>query len=445
MSQHRDDEPVLAQRAGTGSADRRADSPADSRGAGPGTARPRRELLAWRNAIFAIFFLSGLSLASWVARLPAIRDDVGLSTQGVGFVILAGSAASVLGLIVAPWLMARIGTRLGMAGVLVTVAVGLVFVGIGGSIAPSVPLVVIGLALFGFGNGTVDVMMNVEGAEAEREIGKTLMPLMHAFFSFGTVAGAGIAAAASALAVPVAFHLAIVALLVAGAVIVAVRFVPVREELGDDPHTDAPRVPWRQRLRESLVVWGDLRLLLIGVVVLGMSFAEGGANDWLALAVVDGHGYDATIGAAIFTVFTVSMTAARVLGGPVLDRFGRVPILRVMAGIGVVGLSLFIFSDEPWLLIVGTVLWGVGCALGFPVGMSAAADVPDRRLAASRVSAVAIIGYCAFLAGPPFLGFIGEHFGILNALLVILGLMVLAGIAAPAAREQTGPRARPKA
>lgn len=409
------------------------------------TDRTRRELIAWRNAIFTIFFLSGLSLASWVARLPAIRDDVGLSTQGVGFVILAGSAASVIGLIVAPWLMARFGTRLGMAGVLVIVAVGLILVGIGGSILPSVPLVMIGLALFGFGNGTVDVMMNVEGAEVEREIGRTLMPLMHAFFSFGTVAGAGVAVVASALGIPVAFHLAVMAVLVTGAVIIAVRFVPVREELGDDPHTDAPRPPWRRRLRESLVVWGDVRLLLIGVVMLGMSFAEGGANDWLALAVVDGHGFDATVGAAIFTVFTVSMTAARVLGGPVLDRFGRVPILQVLAAIGVVGLALFIYGDEPWMLIIGTVLWGVGCSLGFPVGMSAAADVSDRRLAASRVSAVAIIGYCAFLAGPPFLGFIGEHFGILNALLVILGLMVMAGLAAPAAREQTGPRARPKA
>jgi MFS family permease len=409
------------------------------------TERTRRDLIAWRNAIFTIFFLSGLSLASWVARLPAIRDDVGLSTQGVGFVILAGSAASVIGLIVAPWVMARFGTRLGMAGVLVIVAVGLILVGIGGSILPSVPLVMIGLALFGFGNGTVDVMMNVEGAEAEREIGRTLMPLMHAFFSFGTVAGAGVAVVASALGIPVAFHLAVMAVLVVGAVIIAVRFVPVREELGDDPHTDAPRTPWRRRLRDSLVVWADVRLLLIGVVMLGMSFAEGGANDWLALAVVDGHGFDATVGAAIFTVFTISMTAARVLGGPVLDRFGRVRILQVLAAIGVIGLALFIYGDEPWMLILGTVLWGIGCSLGFPVGMSAAADVSDRRLAASRVSAVAIIGYCAFLAGPPFLGFIGEHFGILNALLVILGLMVMAGLAAPAAREQSGPRARPKA
>ena len=404
--------------------------------------RSTRELIAWRNAVFTVFFLSGLSLASWVARIPAIRDDTALNTQGVGLVILSGSIASVLGLVAAPWLEARFGTRSGMIGVLVTVSVGLVLVGLGGSVIPSIPLVVIGLALFGFGNGAVDVMMNVEGAEAEREIGRTLMPLMHAFFSFGTVAGAGLAAVASALAVSVAVHLGVVAVLIAIGVIVAVRFVPLREELGDDVHADAPRVPWTQRLRESLAVWGDVRLLLIGVVMLGMSFAEGSANDWLALAVVDGHGYDATIGAAVFTVFTVAMTAARVLGGPVIDRFGRVPTLRILAATGVAGLALFIYATEPWMLIVGTVLWGVGCSLGFPVGMSAAADVPDRRTAAARVSAVAIIGYCAFLVGPPFLGFLGQQFGILNALLVLLFLMVMAGLAAPAASEQSGPRAR---
>ena len=404
--------------------------------------RSTRELLGWRNAIFTVFFLSGLSLASWVARIPAIRDDTALNTQGVGLVILSGSIASVVGLIAAPWLLARFGARSGMIGALVTVSAGLVLVGLGGSVLPSIPLVVIGLALFGFGNGAVDVMMNVEGAEAEREIGRTLMPLMHAFFSFGTVAGAGLAAVASALGISVAVHLGIIALLIAAGVIVAVRFVPLREELGDDPHTETPRVPWTQRLREGLAVWADIRLLLIGVVMLGMSFAEGSANDWLALAVVDGHGFDATVGAAVFTVFTVAMTAARVLGGPVIDRFGRVPTLRVLAGTGVAGLALFIFATEPWMIIVGTVLWGVGASLGFPVGMSAAADVPDRRLAAARVSAVAIIGYCAFLAGPPFLGFLGQQFGILNALLVILILMVMAGLAAPAARERSGPRAR---
>lgn len=404
------------------------------------SSRPTRELTAWRNAIFTIFFLSGLSLASWVARIPAIRDDTGLNTQGVGLVILSASIASVLGLIAAPWLLARFGARKGMIGVLCTVSVGLVLVGLGGSVLPSVPLVVIGLALFGFGNGTVDVMMNVEAAEAEREIGKTLMPLMHAFFSFGTVAGAALAAAASAIGLSVSVHLGIIAVLIAVAVIVAVRYVPVRAEVGDDTHTDAPRPPWRERLRTNLSVWGDVRLLLIGVIMLGMSFAEGSANDWLALAVVDGHGYDETTGAIMFGVFTLAITGARVLGGPVLDRFGRVPVLRTLSVLGIIGLALFIFGTEPWMIIVGTVLWGVGCSLGFPVGISAAAD--DTQHAAARVSAVAMIGYCAFLAGPPLLGFIGQHFGVLSALLVILGLLVLSALAAPAARERSGEHRR---
>jgi MFS family permease len=425
----------------TTAGDARAD---DAAASAPAPARPRRELVAWRNAIFTIFFLSGLSLASWVARIPAVRDDVGLSTQGVGLVILTGSIGSIVGLIAAPWIMARFGARLGMSGMLVTVAVGLVFVGIGGSVLPSVPLVVTGLVLFGFGNGAVDVMMNVEGAEAERELGKTVMPLMHAFFSFGTVAGAGLAAVASAIALSVSVHLGIIAALIAAVVVVAVRFVPVREELGDDPHTDAPRDPWSVRLKRSLSVWSDGRLLLIGVIMLGMSFAEGSANDWLALAVVDGHHFDETTGAAVFTVFTIAITTARVLGGPFIDRFGRVVMLQSMAVIGVVGLALFIFSSEPWVFILGTALWGIGCSLAFPVGMSAAADVPDRAVAAARVSAVAMIGYCAFLVGPPLIGFLGEQFGILNGLLLLLALMAVAGIAAPAAREQSGPRARPR-
>jgi len=79
------------------------------------------------------------------------------------------------------------------------------------------------------------------------------------------------------------------------------------------------------------------------------------------------------------------------------------------------------------------VLWGLGSALGFPVGMSAAAD--DPKTAAARVSAVATIGYVAFLIGPPLLGFLGENFGLLNSLLVVLVLVTVAGLASGSARE----------
>jgi len=86
-----------------------------------------------------------------------------------------------------------------------------------------------------------------------------------------------------------------------------------------------------------------------------------------------------------------------------------------------------------WLAIVGVVLWGLGAALGFPVGMSAAADDPAK--AAARVSAVATIGYLAFLVGPPLIGLLANAFGILPALLVVLVLVVAAGLVSQAARE----------
>ena len=399
---------------------------------------PRRALLAWRNAVFAVFFVSGLSLATWVSRVPAVRDGLQLDLTEVGIVIFGLSAGSVLGLLVAAWLLARLGARRAMVLSISITTVGLIAVGAGSSLFPSASVVFVGLAFVGFGMGSVDVMMNVEGAAAEREIGKTLMPLMHACFSLGTVVGALLGAGASAVHVSVFWHLAMMAIIALVTTIVAVRSIPLRAELGDDTskldHT-ASQVNWRVRLRENLSVWGDLKVLLIGVIVLGMTFAEGSANDWLALAAVDGHDLTNTTGAIVFGVFVSAMTVGRVLGGPVLDRFGRVPVLRACAALGIIGLLLFILAPTTWLVVVGTVLWGLGASLGFPVGMSAAAD--DTKHAAARVSAVAIIGYFAFLVGPPVLGLLGQAFGILNALYVILALMVLAGLAAPAARERS--------
>ena len=418
-------------------------------------------LLAWRNAVFALFFISGLALATWMSRIPAVRDGLDLSTAQVGIVIFGLSAGSVIGLIAAVGLLARLGAGRAMVLGVAISSVGLITAGVGTSLLASTELVFAGLVLVGFGMGSVDVMMNVEGAAAERAIGKTLMPLMHACFSLGTVVGALAGAGASFVSLPVFWHLVGIALLVLATAVVGVRHIPVRTELGDEPApvatgesdvtpnaargqasevVSAPAAPaalppWRERLRAGLSVWGDTRILLIGVIVLGMTFAEGSANDWLALAAVDGHGLSNTEGAIVFGVFVSAMTVGRVFGGPILDRFGRVPVLRACAALGLLGLVLFILAPDAWLLYVGTVLWGLGASLGFPVGMSAAAD--DTKNAAARVSAVAMIGYFAFLVGPPVLGLLGEAWGILNALFLILALMVLAGLAAPAARERT--------
>jgi MFS family permease len=222
------------------------------------------------------------------------------------------------------------------------------------------------------------------------------------------------------------------AVIIAVAVIVAVRFVPVREELGDDTPTHSHKLDWKARLRANLAVWADLRLILIGVIMLGMAFAEGSANDWLALAAVEGHGQSEPTGAIVFGVFVSAMTVGRVVGGPLIDRFGRVLVLQVSAVSAIVGLLVFILGGDLWIVLIGTVLWGLGAALGFPLGMSAAAE---GKNAAARVSAVAMIGYLAFLVGPPLIGLLGDQIGLLHALYVVLVLVILSGLASPAARE----------
>jgi MFS family permease len=395
------------------------------------TALSRPQLVRWRTAIFAIFLASGLSIATWASRVPAIKVALGIDNLQVGLLLLGMGVASILGLSVAPLVMARIGARRGMLTGLVLVAVGVTVIGLGTDFVHSYPFVLLGLALFGFGNGSVDVMMNVEGAAIEKQTGRTLLPLFHAFFSFGTVIGAGLGVLAVAWGLSVVAHTAIIAVLIVAVAFFSVANVPSRDVTGDEAATAEPS-GWRERLHTALSAWREPRTYALGVVMLGMAFAEGGANDWLPLALVEGHDADQALGAAGLAVFSVAMTVVRVFGGPLVDRFGRVAVLRILAATAAAGLLLFILAPNLPLVFVGTALWGAGASLGFPLGMSAAADDPAH--AAARVSAAGTIGYVAFLCGPPILGFISEHIGLLNTLFVVVGLIVASGLFSRAAR-----------
>ncbi len=166
--------------------------------------------------------------------------------------------------------------------------------------------------------------------------------------------------------------------------------------LGDDPVGDAER-------RHPLRAWRERRTLLIGVFVFTAAFTEGTGNDWLGVAMIDGYGAVPALGSLIFAIFLAAMTLGRWFGPMLLDRYGRVLSIRCLAVLALAGLALVVWGGTLPLAIVGAALWGVGIALGFPVGMSAAGDDPQH--AAARMSVVASIGYLAFLAGPPLIGF----------------------------------------
>ena len=396
----------------------------------------RAQAYRWRNATFVVFMLPGLALASWVARVPAVRDSLEASTAQMGLLIFGMALGSIIGISTSSHVTARFGARPIMIVGLIGIALGILIAGVGVTLGPLFTLSFAGLVLFGIGSGLTDVAMNVSGAANERVLGKTVMPIFHAFFSFGTMVGAGLGALAEFVKLPVLLHMGVIAGLVIVAAIVSVRSMQsehiIEQHAAQDDAHPAPGT-WRTRLG----AWLEPRTLLIGLIVLGAAFSEGSANDWLGLAMVDGHHVENWQGALVFGLFVTAMTVGRLAGVKLLDRFGRVPVLRGSFLLAAVSLLVFIFIPNPIVAAIAAIGWGLGSALGFPVGMSAAADDPAR--AAARVGVVATIGYFAFLVGPPVIGFIGDRIGLLLALLVVLVLVGIGLLVSHAAHEATPP------
>ena len=376
-----------------------------------------------RQAVALVFALNGLTLASWLSRTPAVRDRLDLSSAGLGLLLVCLSVGAVSGLPLSGPVVQRLGPRrtVLLGGMLA--AVGLLAMALG-MLLQVVPVAAAGLLAVGLGSSSWDVAMNVEAAEVERRLDRTLMPRFHAGFSLGTVAGALLGALCAAAEVSIAAQVTLTAALVAGGVLLGTSaFLPTPEV--------APGAETPQRSR-ALDAWRERRTLLLGVMVLAFAFTEGVANDWLAVALVDGHGTSEAGGAVGFGAFVTAMTLGRTFGGAALDRWGRVAVLRTQAVLALLGLLMVVAGPAAGWALAGALVWGVGASLGFPVGMSAAADEPER--AAPRVSVVASIGYCAFLAGPPLVGFLADAVGIRQALLVVLAALATGMLTAGQAR-----------
>jgi MFS family permease len=384
------------------------------------------------RATAVAFIGSGFAFASWAARIPQVKDQLHLSAAQLGIVLLAIAAGSVIALPLAGQMVSRFSSRRTVATM--AVLLGLALAAVAAGYLVGVAPLVAGLFVLGFANGAWDVAMNVQAAAVEQRLGRAVMSRFHAGYSVGTVGGALVGAAMVAGHVPVTAHLAAVAVIVMVCVPFAVqRFLP-----DHDGEPAGAGKPAAERPRNPLAAWGELRTLLIGICVLAFAFAEGTANDWINLALIDGYGVAPAIGTLGFAAFLAAMTAARWFGPTLLDRHGRVPVVRALAVVNLVGLLLFVFGGVAPVAFAGALLWGVGVSLGFPVGMSAGADDPAR--APARVSVIASIGYCAFLGGPPLIGFLGQHVTVLRALIAVAVLLAvaiaLAGALRPLAAEE---------
>ncbi|WIK64559.1 MFS transporter [Gleimia hominis] len=358
-------------------------------------------------ATMLTFFLSGLSVASFLARIPTIRSELALEPSRMGLLLLIGSLGSLIALPSSGPVVGRWGPRVTIWGAYAVWATGITGVILAyearaaGLLAPALAFAQIGIAM-------ANATMNVEGGYVEVVAHRVRMPWYHAAYSVGTVVAALIGAACSYFHIGVAQHLAaVVVCVLLGIVWAGLNYVPqpIIEDLAG--------TSTRGNKRTSRA-WREKRTLLIGVFVLGTGLMEGAANDWLPLAMVDGFHVSDTLGTATLALFLTVLTFTRFASSTLLHRWPVERLVPTLLLIAIGGLIVQAVAPWPALALVGVVAWAIGAALGFPSAASALSKEP--AMAAARLSVLSTIGYGAFLAGPPLIGFLAEHLGYRGAL-----------------------------
>ncbi|HUH06320.1 MAG TPA: MFS transporter [Egibacteraceae bacterium] len=358
-----------------------------------------------RAALSTVFALFGVSIGSWISRIPAVTESLGLSKGQLSAVFIAGTIGMLGALYPTSKVIARIGSR---SVVLPAASVLLASVALLG-VAPSRPWLAAGMFCVGAAGATLNVAINAQGVAVEQLCGRPVMPTFHAGYSFGAMGGAAIGGLAAAAGVGPAAHFPTVAAVLAAVCVVAARF------LLDTPRVQAPP--------RAVAVWRSPGLLLVAAIAFLSFLSERAAGDWSALFMRESIGTSEALAAGAYTAFGLAMGTGRLLGGRMVALLGRRGVVRWGGMLAAAGLTLPLLAPSPLAGIIGLGVFGLGLASMVPVAMSAAGNLPDVP-AEQGVAGVVVAGWSASLVGPPLLGNLAD----LTSLPAALSLVVIAAL-----------------
>jgi MFS family permease len=393
-----------------------------------------------RWGVGLIFFVNGAAFASWVSRIPALRAGMALSDGALGSVLFAMSCGVLLSFPLAGKGAQLLGARqlALLAGVVLLLMLPTPFL-IG--IVPSLVLVMIevGAAL-----GTMQVAMNVLAVDVQARVPRPVMSSLHGAWSAGGLVGAGMGSLAAHAGLPPLLHLIVVALALAGVLLLAMMLL-VRARLpariGAAPAVMRPSMSFKRRGPRV-----DRVLLGLGVICFCAFLTEGALADWSAVWLHDKAQASEALAALGYAVFAGAMTTMRMLGDRLLEMFGSVRLLRLFTALGAAALAGALLLARVDTAMIAFVLLGLGMATVVPTAFAAAGRRADALAggAAGDVSAaraVALLsgfGYSGLLLGPPLIGWLAQA----TTLTWALGLLVLLVVAIVALVPLLGERAR---
>lgn len=356
-----------------------------------------------RIAVKFIFFINGFVHANLASRFPKIQELFSIDNGLLGFVLLSSSVGALLAMPFTGWLIIRNGSR---RITVFSVFVYCLFV-------PLVPLLpgIVGLLLIffimGLTAGMLDVSMNSQAVMVEQQHSKPIMTSFHALFSVGMVAGAGLGALFIKLNTTLFIHLStITALGLVGAAWARYHLIhdKPKEKVAEGP---AFRLP-------------NAGMISIGVIAFCCMLGEGAMADWSTNYMQKIAHADKALAPIGLSAFALAMTIGRFFGDSARAKMGDRTLMIACGLISTFGLVFTLAFIQPYTVILGLFITGVGLSSVVPIAYSISGNTKDLSPGVG-LAMVTTVGYSGFLFGPPIIGLIAD----LYSLRISLGLVAI--------------------
>ncbi|NUP78456.1 MAG: MFS transporter [Nonomuraea sp.] len=371
-----------------------------------------------RVAVHLLFFLAGMAVGTWTARIPAIKGSLGLDEGRLSLALLAIAAGAVAGMTA----VGRLVDRYGSSRVMIPAALLQGVVLVPPAYAPGLGPLAAALLAFGVVHGILDVAMNANAVEVELAYGRRVMSSFHAVYSVGGFAGAALGGLFAQAGLPPSVTFACAGTVIAGLAVWAGRWA-----LRSAP-VPAPDSGRRSGGRPKGIVF-------LGVLAFCCLVGEGAAADWSSVYLREDLASSAGLAAAGYAAFSVMMTAGRLAGDRLAARFGPVPLVRCCGLLAASGLGLALLGGHPAAGVAGFACFGAGLSCIVPQVFSAAGH-RDPAFAGRALARVASIGYLGFLSGPVAIGAAAQLTGLPQALAIPALLAAFVALTAPALRSR---------
>lgn len=362
-----------------------------------------------RLATRLAFLVAGFGLACWAPLVPFAKARLGVDDSVLGILLLCLGAGAVVAMLGAGVLGAKFGSKpiiiAGCLGIVLTLPM----------LAIATTPWTLGLVLLFFGAavGSLDVAMNVHAVEVEKASDRPLMSGFHALFSIGGFGGSAVMTLLLSVRMePFAATLLSSAFMLAATIIAWPRLLKTAR---------AEKAP-------LLVMPRGIILMLAGLAAI-MFLVEGAILDWSALLITSQGIVEASRGGVGYMLFAIAMTAGRLGGDAVTDKFGDRAILIGGGITALAGFAILLLSSFPWIALAGFVLIGLGAANIVPVFFRLAGSqrVMPPALA---IAAVTTTGYAGILVGPAGVGIVADLLGLPAAFWMLAVLLCLVPVCA---------------